>query len=116
MQFLLLLYGEEALEPAPGTPEFDAMIQGYEDFSVKMNEGDKIVSANALMPTETAKTVTLRDGKTTAIDGPFAETKEQLGGYFLLECKDLDEAIACAAMIPAAKDGRVEIRPVMVFD
>jgi len=68
------------------------------------------------MPTNTATTVRVRNSKTLTTDGPFAETKEQLGGYYLVNCKDLDEAIAWAARIPAATDGSIEIRPVMEFE
>ena len=71
--------------------------------------------ANPLQSISTATTVRLRNGRTQTTDGPFAETKEQLGGYYLLDCKDLDEAISYAAKIPSAKNGSVEIRPVMVF-
>jgi hypothetical protein len=70
----------------------------------------------ALMPTQTATTVRLRNGNTLTTDGPFAETKEQLGGFYLLKCKDLDEAVEFAAKVPAAKDGSIEIRPVMEFE
>ena len=68
------------------------------------------------MPTNTATTVRVRNGKLLTTDGPFAETKEQLGGYYLMNCKDLDEAIALAARIPAASDGSIEIRPIMEFE
>jgi len=68
------------------------------------------------MPTNTATTVRVRDGKTLTTDGPFAETKEQLGGFYLLNCKDLDEAIEVATKIPAVTDGSIEIRPVMEFE
>ena len=70
----------------------------------------------ALLPTNTATTVRVRDGKTLTTDGPFAETKEQLGGYYLLVCKDLDEAIKAAAKIPGAAHGSIEIRPIMEFE
>ena len=116
MQFLCLLYGSEAAEPEPGTPEFDAMMEGFEAFSATVVKDGKFVSGDALQPVATSTTVAVRDGKTHVTDGPFAETKEQLGGYYLLECTDLDEALKYAAMIPSATWGRVEVRPVMVFD
>lgn len=72
-----------------------------------------MVGGNALQPVETATSLRLRDGKLETMDGPFAETKEHLGGYYLLECKDLDEAIKYAAMIPTARNGTVEVRPIM---
>jgi len=116
MQYLCLLYDSEANAPQPGTDAFGAMMQGYMSFTETVQKGGQMVSGDALESVSTATTVTVRDGKTTTTDGPFAETKEQLGGYYLLECKDLDEAIALAAQIPAAATGRVEVRPVMVFD
>ncbi len=75
-----------------------------------------MVGGNALQPTSTATTVRVRDGETLLTDGPFAETKEQLGGYYLIEAKDIDEATAIAARIPSARYGSIEVRPVMVFD
>ena len=75
-----------------------------------------MLGSNALQGIATATTVRVRDGKAEATDGPFAETKEQLGGYYLLDCKDLDEAIEYAAKIPSAKHGSIEIRPIMKFD
>ena len=72
--------------------------------------------ATALQPTSTATTVRVRDGETLVTDGPFAETKEQLGGYYVIEAKDADEALAIAARIPSARYGSIEVRPVMVFD
>jgi hypothetical protein len=85
-------------------------------FSQDVQESGHMVGGNALMPTDTATTVRVRDGETLVCDGPFAETKEQLGGYYLLECENLDEAIAKAAKIPSAKCGSIEVRPIMVFD
>ncbi len=116
MQYMCLIYAAENLEPAPGTPEFAALIEAYGAFSEKVEGDGKFVAGNALQPVATATTVSVRAGTTETIDGPFAETKEQLGGYYILDCKDLDEALAYAAMIPSAKMGRVEVRPVMFFD
>ena len=70
---------------------------------------------NQLQPAATATTVSVRGGKTETMDGSFAETKEQLGGYYLLDCTDLDEALKYAAMIPSAEHGRIEVRPIMVY-
>ena len=75
-----------------------------------------MVAGDALRPTSTATTVRVRDGETLMTDGPFAETKEQLGGYYLINAKDADEALAIAARIPSARYGSIEVRPVMVFD
>ena len=116
MQYMCLIYSAEGSGPQPDTPEFGPFMKGYMDFTEKMKSEGKLISGDALQPVATATTVTVRGGKTQTMDGPFAETKEQLGGYYLLECKNLDEAIACAAMIPTADYGRVEVRPVMIFN
>lgn len=116
MQYMLLIYSAEGSGPQPNTPEFGPFMKGYMDFSKKMREEGKLVSGDALQPIATATTVTVRSGKTHTMDGPFAETKEQLGGYYLLNCNNLDEAIACAALIPTADYGRVEVRPVVVWE
>ena len=115
MQYLCLIYSTEGTGPQPGTPEWGPFMQGYQDFTAKVREDGKLVSGDALQPTATATTVAMRDGAMQTHDGPFAETKEQLGGYYLLDCADLDEAMAYAAMIPTAAYGRIEIRPVVVW-
>ena len=89
------------------------MMDGYRQFGI--DAGERIQGGNALQPTATATSVRVRDGERLVTDGPFAETKEQLGGYYLLECKDLDEAIEWAARIPGAQTGTIEIRPIMEF-
>ncbi|SHG84229.1 Uncharacterized conserved protein [Cognatiyoonia sediminum] len=91
-------------------------MKAYGDFTQKVRDEGKLVAGDALQGVETATTVSVRNGKTETIDGPFAETKEQLGGYYLLDCKDLDEAIEYAAMIPTADYGRIEVRPIVVWD
>lgn len=116
MQYMCLIYSAEGTGPQPGTEAFGAFMQGYNTFTTEMRENGKMVHADALQPTATATTVTLRDGKVETVDGPFAETKEQLGGYYLLECDNLDDAVAQAAKIPTAEHGRIEIRPVIVWD
>ena len=116
MQYLLLIYSNENDDPQPGTPEGDKLFGGYMRFTEEVKEKNLMLGSNALQPVATATTVRVRDGKTTSTDGPFAETKEQLGGYYLLDCKDLDEAIECAARIPSAEYGSIEIRPVMLFE
>ena len=116
MQYMLLIYSAEGSGPQPGTDEFGPFMQAYFDFTNRMRDEGKLVAGDALQPVATATTVTVRGGKTETMDGPFAETKEQLGGYYLLECENLDEALACAAMIPSAAYGRIEVRPVMVFN
>lgn len=116
MQYMCLIYSAEGSNPKPGTPEFDTMLKAYGEFGAKVQGDGKFVAGDALQPVATATTVSVRGGMTETIDGPFAETKEQLGGYYILDCKDLDEALTYAAMIPSARTGRIEVRPVMVFD
>jgi hypothetical protein len=115
MQYMALLYGDPAVEPQPGTPGFDEMMAGYAAFTEKVRKAGVFVSGEGLLGAETATSVRLRAGKVQTMDGPFAVTKEVLGGYYILECADLDEAIGWAAQIPAAGYGTVELRPVMVF-
>jgi len=112
MQYLALIYSVEGLES-----EYEGdLMADYYAFSTAIQEAGVMISGEALMPTSTASSVTVRDGKTSITDGPFAETKEILGGFYLLECKDLDEAVKWAAQIPTAKYGTVEVRPIEVFD
>ncbi|MEP5152591.1 YciI family protein [Planktotalea sp.] len=116
MQFMCLIYSDPTKAPTPGSPEHGAMMQGYGEFGQFVQETGRFVAGDALQGAETATTVSVRDGKTETMDGPFMETKEVLGGYYLLECADLDDAIKCAAKIPTASTGRIEVRPVMIFD
>ena len=90
--YLLLIYAEEGTEPQPGTPEGDAFLGEYMKFGEELTANQAMVGGNALQPIETATTVRVRGGESDATDGPFAETKEQLGGYDVIEAKDLDEA------------------------
>lgn len=116
MQFMCLIYSAEGTGPQPGTTEWGPFMQSYMEFTEKMKTEGKLVAGDALQGIDTATTVSVRDNKTVTTDGPFAETKEQLGGYYLLECENLDEALSCAAMIPTAEYGRIEVRPIVVFD
>lgn len=116
MKYLLLIYANEAIEPQPGTPEFGALIEGYGAFSREVEEKGVLLGGEALKPVQTASTLRVREGKVQISDGPFAETKEQLGGFYMLDCKDLDEALDFASRIPSAEHGCVEVRPVMVFE
>lgn len=116
MQYMCLIYAAESTGPKPGTTEFGPFMQGYNDFTSEMSDSKRLLHADALQAIATATTVTVRDGKAITTDGPFAETKEQLGGYYLLECSDLDDAIAQAAKIPTSSFGRIEIRPVIVWE
>ncbi len=116
MQYLCLIYEAESNFFSRPPEEQEAIMAEYFTFTNAVQEQGKLVAGEALMPTETATTVRVRDGNTVTTDGPFAETKEQLGGYYLLECADLDEAIALASKIPSARWGSIEVRPIMVFD
>lgn len=116
MQYMCLIYSDETTSPKPGTAEFGPYIKAYMDFTETIKNDGKFIAGDALQDVSTATTVSQRDGKVETMDGPFAETKEQLGGYYLLECTDLDEALKYAAMIPTASHGRIEVRPVQIFD
>jgi hypothetical protein len=113
MEYLLLIYGEEKGWTKLSKAESDAVHGEYMAFG--KDHSQVIKGGNALQPVSTAATVRVRDGKRLATDGPFAETKEQLGGYYLVEAKDRDEAVAIAAKIPGARMGSVEVRPIMKF-
>jgi hypothetical protein len=113
MQYALLIYGSEA-DAAKMTPaEGKAVFQGYMEFTKWLQQSGKAKGGEPLERVANATTVRVRDGKTTSTDGPFAETKEQLGGFYLVDAKDLDDAISIAARIPGAKSGCIEVRPVM---
>ena len=113
MKYLCLVYGEEdKLHSLPDSPD-DTECQGYVDTLVRE---DRMLAAEALAPVSTAVTVRVRDGRTTPTDGPFAETKEQLAGFYLIEAADLDEAVRLAAGIPPARVGCIEVRPVRALD
>ena len=116
MQYLLLIYANEAAEAAMGETAMTEMMTEYRSFTQSIIKDGQFKAGDALKPTSLATTVTVRNGKTLTTDGPFAETREQLGGYYLIEAKDLDEAIAIAARVPSAKHGSIEIRPVMIYN
>jgi hypothetical protein len=115
MKYLLMICADEAGEARMPQAEMTEMIKEYLAFTQDAKDKGVYVGGNALQPTSTATTVRVRDGKTFTVDGPFAETKEQIGGYYLIECQDLDEAIAWAARIPGASYGSIEVRPIRVF-
>lgn len=109
MQYLLLIYEDEANQ---SNPEYHK-IEPWMKYTSDVREAGVYIGGNGLLPTSTATTVRVREGRTLTTDGPFAETKEQLGGYYLLDCDDLDTAIEWAAKIPSVGRGSVEVRPVM---
>ncbi len=115
MQYLLLIYEREADWNAMNEKEKGTIFQEYMAFTQGIMKSGHHRAGDALQPVSTATTVRVRNGKTVTSDGPFAETREQLGGYYLVEAKDLDEAISIAARIPSARYGSVEVRPIMVY-
>ncbi len=111
MKYLLLMYADELKASEIPPEELEAVAQDWYSLLKEAKAAGVLISNNGLSPVANATTVRIRDGKTLTTDGPFAETHEQLGGYFLVECNDLDEAIAWAAKIPTAKYGSIEVRP-----
>ena len=115
MRYLCLIYeNEKAWETTPPA-ESEAVMNEYFEFTDDIRKKGKYVAGEALHPTATATTVRVRNGKVSTTDGPFAETKEQLGGFYLIEASDLNDAIQVASRIPSARFGSIEIRPVMDF-
>ena len=113
MQYLLLIYGNEKLSnEVPGVKQQE-VFAAWMTYTDDLKKAGLMKAGDALQPVATATSVRVRGGKRVTTDGPFAETKEQLGGYYLVEAKDLDEAISLAARIPGAKHGSIEVRPIM---
>jgi hypothetical protein len=115
MKYALLIYGDESHYPAPESAEGAAEMEAYFAFTEAINAEGINQGGEALRSVATSTTVRVRNDEVLATDGPFAETKEQLGGFYLVECDDLDQAIAAAARIPGAKYGSIEVRPVIEF-
>ena len=116
MQYLLLIYDDEAKMKSATQADQNAMFKEYGEFTASIVKSGNMKAGDALQPSSTATTVRVREGKTLTTDGPFAETREQLGGFYLVEAKDLDEARAIAAKIPSAVHGSIEVRPIMKFE
>jgi hypothetical protein len=116
MQYLLMIYQNEAESGKLDAAARKNLTAEYGTYTQSIIQSGHFKAGDGLQPTSTATTVRVRDGKTLTTDGPFAETREQLAGYYLVEAKDLDTALAIAARIPGAKTGSVEVRPVMVYD
>ena len=112
MQYAMLICLEEAQMITATEAEMQASYEEYEKFMAEMGERGVLQGGARLRPTTDATTVRVRDGQTLTADGPFAETKEQLGGFFLVEASDLDEALEIAAKIPSARYGSIEVRPI----
>jgi hypothetical protein len=115
MKYVCLIYDEETKLATMPKQESDAFMGSYFAFTQSITEGGQYVAGEALQPVHTATTVRMRHGKLTTTDGPFAETREQLGGFYLIEARDLNEAIQIAARIPSAHTGSIEVRPVVDF-
>ena len=113
MHYVLLIYASEEEYAKLSREQLGAIMQGHSMFATDVQQRNLLTGGHPLQSTHTATTVRLRNGKTMTTDGPFAETKEQLAGFYVLNCKDLDEAVALAIKIPDAQFGAIEIRPVM---
>lgn len=116
MRYLCLIYRDESAWPQLPKAEADRMSAEYFAYTEDIKRSGHYLGGEALQPTRTATTVRVRNGKVSTTDGPFAETKEQLGGYYAVEAKDLNDAIQVASRIPGARLGSVEVRPIMEFD
>ena len=116
MKYLCLVYREEKVVDAMSKVEFDAFVGEHRAYDAMLRESGHGIHSEGLQSVHTATTVRVRHGKVYTTDGPFAETKEQLGGFFLISARDLDEAILVASKIPAARLGSIEIRPLRVLE
>jgi hypothetical protein len=114
MEYMLLIYDRETDWQKMSEKDRGAMFQEYGRFTESLKKNGNLKGGNPLDPVTSATTVRVRDGKTLTTDGPFAETREQLGGYYLIEAKDLDEATSIAARVPSARTGSIEVRPIML--
>jgi hypothetical protein len=113
MKYLLLIYESEQASVGLSEAEQGQIYQEYMDYTNGIKKKGHYVAGEALQPVSTATTVRVKNGKTLTTDGPFAETREQLGGFYMVEAKDLDEAIKLATGIPAVRTGSIEVRPIM---
>jgi hypothetical protein len=112
MKYLCLVYNEQKKLGAMPESEYDAFASEHVALDEELRKSGHYIASEALQPVQTATTVRIRDGKVSTTDGPFAETKEQLGGFFLIDARDLNEAIQVAAKIPSARTGSIEVRPI----
>ncbi len=119
MKYACLIYSDEgdpAVNPPRDSAEYAPIIEGYMNFGNEAGAAGVIMAGEALESTTSATSVQVRQGDVITTDGPFAETKEQLGGFYIIECESLDEAVKWAAKIPHALSGTIEVRPVMEFE
>ena len=116
MKYLCLIYDEESKLGTRTKEQMGQLMAEYGAFTESIQKSGQYIAGDALQRTQTAATIRVRQGKVSTTDGPFAETKEQLGGFYMINAKDLNEAIQVASRIPSARTGSIEVRPVMVFD
>jgi hypothetical protein len=116
MKYLCLIYDDETRWDTRSKEDADSMMKEYFAFTDSIKKSGHYVAGDALQLTRTATTIRQRNGRTSTTDGPFAETKEQLGGYYLIEARDLNDAIQVAQRIPSVRTGSIEVRPVVVFE
>jgi hypothetical protein len=116
MQYMLLIYNDPAKEPAYGTPDFQQMMAGFFAANEQMKADGVLRSGEGLKGIETATSLRIKSGKVETMDGPFAETREHLGGYYVIDVPDLDAALKYAALIPSAHFGTIEVRPLMDYN
>lgn len=114
MQYMLLIYGEESMWANLTPDQLSAEMGAYMAYTQDLAKADVLVAGDELQPVATAKTISVAGGKQNVVDGPFAETKETLGGYYLIKAETIEEALAWAAKCPGAKYGRIEVRPVVM--
>lgn len=116
MKYMLLIYNDAARMPAYGSPEFETFMAGFMTFNKEAASNQILLSGDALKDIATATSLRKRGSKVETMDGPFAETKEYLGGYYVIDVANLDEALRYAAMIPSAEFGTIEVRPLMDYN
>jgi hypothetical protein len=115
MRYMLLIYTDQTADEAASPEDAELTMKEYNEFTQWVVDQGIMQGGDALQSTQTATTVRVRNGETLSTDGPFAETKEQLGGFYIVDAKDLDQAIDVASRIPGAKSGSIEVRPIMEF-
>ena len=116
MQYMLLIYNDPAKEPTYGTPDFQTMMEGFFAANAQMKADGVLRGGEGLKGVETATSLRIKSGKVETMDGPFAETREHLGGYYVIDVPDLDAALKYAALLPSAHFGTIEVRPLMDYN
>lgn len=116
MKYMLLIYNDPKSQPAYGTPEFEAMMTGFFALNERMKADGVLIDGEGLQGIETATSLRIKAGKVETMDGPFAETREHLGGYYVIDVSDLDAALKYAALVPSANFGTIEVRPLMDYN